>query len=407
MSITLGFSNDRKHVFNLLKTDAGKWLFIVTSVLCLMIGQAHASVNNPFQTTQTVTDQSTKVRQIAFQSGMLVVLQALSGSDQLKNNTSITQALDNATQYVSSYSYVDIPVPDNPNTLDTRDTGSDTPQTQLALRINFDPTAIKALLKNNHYPVWLSTRPPILIWFDQQDSQNNHSLLSDSSNAPLQQTLKQTFSVLDLNINFPILDFQDISALPQQALTDLDHTTIMKASARYKTPAVFVIHCYPSDENTGAFSGTFNFFFQNKVYQQDFSDLTPSTMAAAATTLAVKPMAAFYGMDQSQKKIQTLTIKVTGIDTLKDYAAVSHYLKQQALITQVQPKKITSNSSLFTITARGDNTQIAVSFALDQHLIPEKQPETQQDNTTASTSNAAESAEQPIPSLPMVFHWYP
>jgi len=262
-------------------------------------------------------------------------------------------------------------------------------------------------------PVWTSMRPPVLIWLVQTDDQGNNTIATDEDNTPLQQSLKKTFSALSLSILYPIMDFKDITMLPQEALTPTtkDAAAIIAASKRYKTPAILIIHTQSSANMPDQLNGECSLLFQGMVYQQAFSDLNDDAVAQTAANISITPIASFYGMDQSKKQTQHISLTIQGINSVKEYTSLVNYLKTQSSVSQVIPTTINQTTAQFTLTTKNNASQIAASFSLDPHFSLVQKTS---DQISISNNSLQKNSAQTMPpststnaGASLIFRWNP
>ena len=400
-------AKEKKYYFKTVtesKLSLSAILIIIFISGFVIAGQANADTHTLFRVTLNADNQSSDLRQEKFMRGMLSVLKSLSGDTQIEHSQAIGQAVKNATQYVVSFSYSDIPI----SQLTAKNSDTASVKTRFALHIDFDPNAIIQLLKKQHFPVWLSTRPPILVWLVQKNKDNNISI--SSSNSPLGKNIIQSFSALNMSANFPIMDVQDISAISPLALWNLNKTAVLTASKRYNTPPITVIRIDSLTEGSDIFNGSITVYFQGKTEQHNFPDTTPDLFSDTIASIVIKMMANFYNIDN--KKNQSMHITIRNVDTFKKYIAVSNYLKKQALIQEVVPILVTADTVEFQLTLKSGREHLTASLLLDQHLIKENTPAAStpvnsakynQDEQPVSLNQKSNSIETPASSP--VYHW--
>ncbi len=372
---------------------------LIIVIICILFNisscNSHAAKTSLFQSIQVVGNENLKTREVAFKKGLSNVIYTLTGNSNILNDMPIRQALNNAKQYVTSYSYKILPASFPFKLSDVNDGAITTVQREL--HIGYDHKSIVLLLKKNNYPVWLSERPNVLVWFALMKKNNDNTIISDSTDSSLKNILADQFSKNRLILNFPIMDFEDIANISSQTLTTLSTADILKASLRYNTPAVLVVKGKLSAGEDDIYSGKLSFIFQGKTYQQLFSELNPQELSDTALSLVIKPMAFFYGADQLSSANQVFTIKIQNINSLQTYENVVRYLQRHALISTITPMKITSNAVVFKINVNKPSSQVIASFALDQHLIPVADETSHQDSDTNGNAKIPEKT----------FRWYP
>lgn len=348
-----------------LKSTVIKGLFL--TLLCLPgIGMQTQAVEvaDLFQATITVNSrESQQERRRAFQEAMLEVLAKVSGSTQNTNPATIRRALNNPEPYVASWSTQAYNLP-----LDPTDPAAGSREV-IEIVVNFYETEIQRLLDENNIPVWPGNRPETLVWVVEQDELGDRVMLgsSDLAGSELLGRMREIADGRGLPLLFPLVDLEDQLRLNANRLWDMDEAAILNASRRYQAESILAIRIYRS--LSGEVAAKSLYFFRENVFTYEQFELTETEFLQGSINLATSELSQYYavllsGTDDSV----TVSMRVDGIDSPSDYAALLEYLNTLEGVSSFQLNQVDQESLLLDLQTGGQLRQLVETMALEPSL---------------------------------------
>ncbi len=135
-----------------------------------------------------------------------------------------------------------------------------------------------------------------------------------------------------LPLLFPVLDFEDRRNLTIDNLWDLRSEAINQASARYGADGILAgrIHFTP----TGELVGLWQFQFQGEAQIFDGLDSDLKAYLEAPLRKVTDQLSDYFALPSVSSFERSITLRVDGIRTLADYAALLAYVSQLGIVPE-------------------------------------------------------------------------
>lgn len=313
-------------------------------------------IKDLYEALVPVKTQSRVERQKALTTGLIEVLTRVSGqtlvvSEDPENSLAI--AIQNPTRYTRQFRY----------------RKSRKGSSKLNLWIKYDEKAISTLLQTNDMPVWGHTRPPTLAWLVVTEN-GRRSLISNSDSHSLKTAMKWIANKRGLPLSFPLMDLTDRSKISISDIWGNFADRILSASQRYKAEAVIVGRLYKSA--TGEWSARWTLYQQGQ--QQEFNvDAEQNLHAAISPVLAqtAQTLAQQFALVKTEEIMEDVTIRVTGVTSLKEFNHVVKYLSSLAAVSGVSPVVIGGEKATFKLTTQSGRLGVAQAIKLG-HVLAEQ-----------------------------------
>jgi hypothetical protein len=334
-------------------------LYLAICFLFSLAGLAVADeVTNLYEASVPVENQDKDIRTDAIRTAFTQVLIRVSGRSDIgdaQQFPAIAQAINTATAFAQQYRYIKTPPP------------ADGQPSGLALWVRFDETALGKLLRDNHLPVWGTTRPATLLWL-AVDNRGQRELLGADSRNETYTILQDRAKLRGVPLRLPLLDLTDRTSLHVSDVWGNFESTILQASQRYQTEAVLVGRVFQSYD--GKWTGRWSLYVESG---RDDWTVTGSTLAdvlnpgidKTAESLALR-YAQVYQVDTGK-----VLVEVKAIKGLADYNRVVKYLQSISHVTAVQPVELAAASAVFQVTIPGGRLAVARAVSLGRVLASE------------------------------------
>ncbi|MEJ2042521.1 MAG: DUF2066 domain-containing protein [Reinekea sp.] len=302
----------------------------------------------------TQKEQDQAIRQ-AFKQ----LLVRVSGVRQVLDNEQIIEALGKGAAYLATFRF------ESSDQLFTNVLGESVPTKKMILE--FDKRSVDSLLVRNHLPVWSAKRPDILIVLADRLQSADH-ILADGEESDLAEAVKRYADQRGVPYQLPIMDLEDSLAFNFTSVYGLFSTDIDAGAERYQPDAILTGRL--SDVGNDQVQADWMVLFKNErvrmpPVQGSIDDVVSQGIDFISTRLSEQ-----YALLLDPQLLGALTIQVSDVASLKDFAALESYLKSINLITSVTLSQYSSEGAAFAIELSGDLTQLADVIALDDKLIP-------------------------------------
>lgn len=285
--------------------------------------------------------------------GLETVLERLTGERNIKRTPTINSALQNAQNFVLQHSFGV-----------TRADAENQTTSQFAT-IEYDPAAIKDLVRTAGLPLWTANRPAVLIWlthvengsfqFVEGDSNPDHPLVQAVRNAALARGLEIRWGEKSVP-DYGVYNFADHLLVHNWEFTRL--------ASKYKVDVVLAIDLTPFQSHFLVRS-SIPFGIPIAPIWSDIFDNSVGAVESVVHTLADE-LAALYRVES--RGIFQFEILVENVERIEVYQAVVQYLNTWEFIDRVELTSVRGTSFRFTIYASSSREQFFEHIMYDGRL---------------------------------------
>lgn len=326
-----------------------KFIIGLALFLVLICGNALAvRVNSLYQARLQVADHSDMTRQQALADGLQQVLIKVSGNAAIATLPVIQKSLVSASDYVQSYSYDD-----------------------QYLNIKFDRSSVLQILSGAHQAVLGENRPLILTWIAKSDDGDVYNFVADGSDDA--KLLQQAADIRGLPLLLPILDMQDLTAISMPDFTGLKQQAIMAAAKRYKVQTI--LSGTINKMVDGSYQSNWLFLVGGDAINWQFNAASEDAVITQLLDKVSGEISTRYAILNDSKLNKELTLVVTGISGLGDYADVIKYLQGLNAVRKVELIAIAPGKLKLNVVCDGGQDGLKKAIALDAKLLPTVQPD--------------------------------
>lgn len=299
------------------------------------------SVDQLNQATVSVSNRSEAVLHQALQDAFSQVLVKTSGNPHVMTLPVIQNALSNVSQWVQSYAYED---------QSTQTTNSPTVQ----LQVIFDQAGIQRLLHDAGQAAWGHDRPLTLVYFDTQMDQ-------------YQPIMRETAITRGLPIIFPSMDLSDQTLVWQQNNTStLSQDQLMQLAKHYGVLSVLAGHVIAQPDQT--WQADWTYLFNGQIFQWPVKGDTQQAVIALAMNKVMETIVNQLAVTENTASQSSITLSISGVNDLGDYAKVMHYLRACNDVLHVSVKKFSETGLLLQVDMRGTLAHFQQNLTNDSQL---------------------------------------
>jgi hypothetical protein len=304
--------------------------------------------------TEVSGDDETERAQ-AFATALAAVIVKLTGGEDALLVSGVERAISRARDFVEGISYSSI-----------SDTASG--QTQRMITVDLSKALVDALLSDLGIPIWNINRPSILVWVAIQSPEGSRRLMNPETDQSMVEALVDFADSRGLPLLFPVLDFEDRRNLTIDNLWDLRSEAINQASARYGADGILAgrIHFTP----TGELVGLWQFQFQGEAQIFDGLDSDLNAYLEAPLMKVTDQLSDYFALPSVSSFERSITLRVDGIRTLADYAALLAYVSQLGIVPESSLASLDAERVELNLAVLGDAIRLRELIALDRDLLP-------------------------------------
>jgi len=235
------------------------------------------------------------------------------------------------------------------------------------LRLTFDDALVNRLLRQAKQPIWGTNRPSLMMWVAVEGRSNRH-LVNAGKKTFWQRAIKQAGEDVGVPILLPLMDLQDETSISLEDVWGLFRGKLEEASQRYRPEAVLGGRVYQT--TSGLWAGRWLLIFEGEAISFVTEGNAVENLAADALAQVAGILVTHYAIDTSMLGDEQIKLLVQGVETLNDYARVTSYLQQFAMVSNVAVSHVEGDQLTLMLTTEGGWSKLKGLIALDKKLTP-------------------------------------
>lgn len=323
----------------------------------------NAIVLNSLYTAEIpVTSRNIEQQQAALSFALKNIFIKVSGNIDIAKISEINDATKNPNQYIRNFSY-------------TQASSNET--NSLILQVNFAPQSINNLLKQTGQPIWKKNRPLTLVWLATQDTSGTQ--LSNSDDNPIVKALNDYAKQRGLPLIFPILDLTDLQQLQPSDVWAPFINVIQNASSRYSPNEILIIRIDQSTPNN--IISHWSLLLKDDQLSWDIKGNDLKTILQDGVNNITNILAKRFAVTENNQPENVMTLTVTNLTNINDYAKTVHYLNNLAGVTNVEVQNVNASQANFHLTLNTNIDTLQRTIQLNSVLSPLQQNATADDKS--------------------------
>lgn len=311
-----------------------------------------AAAENLFESEVVVSNQSSRVRTLAMKTALEEVLVRVAGQDAVLATEAATAMLKNPAQRVQQYRYFTVPESQPP---------------VLKLWVRFDGEAIRQALQQQGVTYWGAERPDTLVWLAVEDRGKRYVVAADDGTDVYRQ-IERAARQRGVPVLFPLLDLEDQSQVRFSDIWGGFFDSVMEASKRYNPQAVLIGRLNRSP--SGGWSSRWHLAVAGVPSSWTDSRQQLDILAQQGIDDTADILASRFAVSQAGGNLETVTISVTGVDTLADYSRLSEYLAGLTAIVDWQVAKVAGSEIQYALQLNGSLQDLTHTVTIGTVLEP-------------------------------------
>jgi hypothetical protein len=292
------------------------------------------------------------------------VLLKVSGTETLLTTHEVQQAAKEMDKYVDQFSFPTVPA-----------------GAERAVRIHFNEALVNKLLAITKHPVREKKCPLTLVWL-VIEREKGPKWVGSGSEFPVQQQVEAIAARYAIPVVFPLLDLVETNAISEKNIWEGVTSPLALSAARYNAGAVLVGKIKGGQ---GAYRSDWTLYISNQssnwnVAATELESLftkmleqLPKKLNNSGPTQIIT-----VAEERSTALIEEITLGVSGITTMEQYAKIESYLRALPVVKEVEVTQISAEQTLFKIKATVQCSEVASLIANNPVL---REEELQQEET--------------------------
>lgn len=297
-----------------------------------------AEVSGLYEATAPVAGSEAAARNSAIREAFGKVLVKVTGNSRIATRKALAEDLGNAARYVQQYRYELSPVVE----------GGD-PAGRL-LQVSFDKNEMDRLLQSRGLPVWSANRPSVLVWVGEE-RQGKRRLLNPDIDADLRLPLDQVAAERGLPLLLPIMDLEDQGQMQVADIWGDFENNIRAASRRYAPDLILTGRLV--GVNAGLWRGEWRLYSADSQRNWNNEAASRNDLVADALQRTADSLADRFAPLRDERSLSTVRLRVAGIESLADYAAVLELLATQSALERVVVALVEPDAVIYDLHGQG------------------------------------------------------
>lgn len=313
-------------------------------------------VTGLFEASVPVVNQGAGERQRATQEGFRQVLVKASGQRSVLAVPAVQQELGKAESLLGSYRYETLRH-EGP-AIPARAPGSEAGQTSTRLRLKFDAGSVLGVLNRAAAPVWSASRPQVYLWVSREGPAAQLFALGTSQ----ADVLLDAAARRGLPVAIPAPG--DL-AVPAPAVAGVPDAVLSMAS---RVGAQVVLHAGVGAPAAGKVRAAGVIRVEGADAGEQRIDVSASGEEEALKELldqAADFLGARYAVIARQDQVSAVRLRVDGVGSLAEWAALERWLASQPLIKDAVISRVDLAGAEFTLLLAGEPGRLLQAMRAD------------------------------------------
>lgn len=346
-------------------------LFGFLLALLAYCSYTHGAVKHDlYEARVPISSQSQSAINRALRESFRQVLIKVSGDPSIISSSLIKQGVTRANDYLQQFTF-------------------DTQAGQLWYKAQYDREKVNQLIVSAEYPVWGEFRPTALMWLViEDDKTQQRTLLDELSSAEIKPYVKSIADTRGIWINYPLMDITDVQSVNMFDVWGRFDDVVLQGSARYSADGVVIARLFPQktllqkededavpqllsvEKGQSIWQLDWLFVQEDERYQGSVTGPLAKTLVEDLATNIANIFAEHYAVriDQSQALSNNLTVTLSNLQKIEDFAAVNALFEEVSIIQRISLTSVEQDVATYRINLMGTAQDLERSLELNNNL---------------------------------------
>lgn len=319
-------------------------------LLATWVQAAYAvKIKSIYEAEVPVRSQDVQLREQAIREAFIQTLNKISGSADILQNPIIKAALPQATNEVEEFGYIP----------------SGISATPYLLKVQFDPKAMKKLLREAKAPIWGENRPLLLVWLSVESAGHAPEVIDNQSSNEYALLLKNQAEQRGLPIMLPMMDLAELNVVSPADIRAKSVGLLQKAAARYHSDGILIGSIDAKDKKL---NGHWKLVLGPDQWEWDLSSDSAAGLVNLLGDKLVNTLAGRYAAVQTETVSSALILKVKGVAEQEDFENMMRFIKHLSLIKEMEIENVSGDEVVLSLNVQGAKTAFMQEASVGQHL---------------------------------------
>lgn len=304
-----------------------------------------------------VTDQGAATRAAAMKDALGQVLVKITGSSAMLEHPVAATLLAKPDRYLQQYRYVAIDPPP-----------VDPAAPRLALHASFDGRALEDAVRAAGVPLWGRERPRTLVWA-ALDSRDGRQIAGANDAGSISEALQRAAMRRGLPLTLPAMDAEDATRVSFMDIWGTFEEPLLAAAERYAPDAVLVGAVFAAGGEL--WGGRWTLLLKGERLRFETSGASAEAVAIAAVDELAERYAERFAVSAPLGGEGTITVEISNVRDLRDYAAVQKYLAGLSVVENAQVLEVRNDTLRMALAINATSRALEQTIALGRVLEPE------------------------------------
>jgi len=343
---------------------ASPYRLLIPVLALVVIAPAFAAVEvgNLYEAEMAVADKDRKTRTKAFGLALLQVAVKVSGSRGAAANPVVVEAVVSPDRFVQQFRYR--------NFAPLAGEGESPESQAFELWVQFDATAVDALIREAGMPVWGRLRPSVLVLLVIEFA-GARELLSSDDPQGWAEFVQRAAAGRAVPLVLPLMDLEDRARLRASDVWAGFEDNVRQAARRYQSEGMLLGRVYERLPNY--WEARWRLLLEDGRHEWVDQGKGLDAVLLAGVQEIADLLASRFGGFAGTTVASGVEVNVTGIRSLRDYARTLQYLDSLDEVSRVDVTNVKSGSVSFRVDARGGRETVRQVVALGRTLVEDGQ----------------------------------
>ena len=239
------------------------------------------------------------------------------------------------------------------------------------LSMSFDGATIEKVLRNAGETVWGADRPLTLVWLAVDWGQGEREIVaaddpervadaarSIDRNRLLRERVQETASRRGIPVAFPLLDTEDLQNVSFTDIWGGFDEQLLQASRRYQANSILVGRVRAATLQRNRWT-----YYLGGI-REEWSGEPENAVHLLADALAAE-----FAVS-GNAPVETVTLNIAGIDSVRAYGTIQRYLANLSLIEDFEVHTVSGDEIRYEVRLRGGSIRLRRALEISDILMP-------------------------------------
>ncbi|WP_168171393.1 DUF2066 domain-containing protein [Lacimicrobium sp. SS2-24] len=334
-------------------------MILTGCLLLLSLPGYTALVEGLYEGRVAIAQQSVKVQRQAARDAMAQVLVKVKGNKDVLESEVIRAKLTEAENFMRQYRF-------------------ENEQGQGYFVAAFDVQKINDLIRAAGFNVWGNRRPSTLVWLAVEEPQTqSRTLISEQRPSDETTIMLQSARNRGIEINFPLLDIEDLNRIGVFDVWGRFTGQLMAASERYAVEAMLSARLYktqaaesemPAQDAPLIWQLDWNHVMQSSQQEGTLRGDSKAALLKELVELHAEELAASFTGEASEQGASVVELQFNNVSDIATYVKITRILQSLSVVSHASLRQLSGTVGIFNVRLSGSEQGLINAIALEDRI---------------------------------------